>query len=178
MESCLGIYRALSKATLKIIVIIHRIKKKLTICTSEIKFARNTLERNMDPRIDSDMKMLTSVSEIYIYSIYMKRHHAQAVLLLLVANKSCTGLTRQMDIDRGFSYKYVRVPSHTQGVQWYSGSPSQRSCLASAFHASRRCANATSWSITIAWQSIKRGRRCRPLHRTTLLSGMRRIWPR
>ena len=27
--------------------------------------------------------------------------------------------------------------------------------MASAFHAPRRCANATSWSISIAWQSIK-----------------------
>ena len=41
-------------------------------------------------------------------------------------------------------------------VQWYSGSPSQCNCLASAFHAPRSCASATSWSIAIAWQSSKR----------------------
>ena len=40
---------------------------------------------------------------------------------------------------------YVCVPSQTQGVQWYGGSPSHCSCLASAFHAPRRCASATSW---------------------------------
>ena len=40
---------------------------------------------------------------------------------------------------------YVCVPSQTQGVQWYGGSPSHRSCVASAFHAPRRCASATSW---------------------------------
>ena len=39
----------------------------------------------------------------------------------------------------------VCVPSQTQGVQWYGGSPSHRSCVASAFHAPRRCASATSW---------------------------------
>ena len=44
-----------------------------------------------------------------------------------------------------FIYMYVCVPSQTQGVQWYGGSPSHRSCLASAFHAPRRCASATSW---------------------------------
>ena len=40
---------------------------------------------------------------------------------------------------------YVCVPSQTQGVQWYGGSPSHRSCVTSAFHAPRRCASATSW---------------------------------
>ena len=30
-------------------------------------------------------------------------------------------------------------------IQWYGGSPSPRSCVASAFHAPRRCASATSW---------------------------------
>ena len=63
------------------------------------------------------------------------------------------------------------VPSQTQGVQWYSGSPSQCDCLASAFHAPRRCAGTTSWSIAIARQSLKGcpyGRRCRPL-RVTLV---------
>ena len=44
-----------------------------------------------------------------------------------------------------FEYMYVCVPSQTQGVQWYGGSPSHRSCVASAFHAPRRCASATSW---------------------------------
>ena len=42
-------------------------------------------------------------------------------------------------------FLYVCVPSQTQGVQWYGGSPSHRSCVASAFHAPRRCASATSW---------------------------------
>ena len=40
---------------------------------------------------------------------------------------------------------YVCIPSQTQGVQWYGGSPSHRSCVASVFHAPRRCASATSW---------------------------------
>ena len=58
---------------------------------------------------------------------------------------------------------YVPIPCNVcmssisdPGVQWYGGSPSQRSCLVRPFHGPRRCASATSWSISIAWQSIKR----------------------
>ena len=76
-------------------------------------------------------------------SIHVTRHCETTLLKQKDLINAADTVIARCHLDR--HVVYVCVPSQTQGVQWYGGSPSHRSCVASAFHAPRRCASATSW---------------------------------